>query len=255
MNDSAESLQAQLRQVDDYERKGLLRAEEAAAQRTALQKRLMAVLLPDAPAPRLDWRVRLRAIGFMVVLVGSVTAYLLSGHAGLRRRSEEILDEGKVVAAQNAAAREQRLARQRAGQPVAPDANGVFPDSASTAASGPAAEVAPLLAGRVSLAPALATKLAPTDVVFVVVRLPDDPAGLPLAAVRKTVADLPFELRIGERELVGDAARFMQAKQVLVSARVSKDASGFARPGDAIGTTTAAPWSRDFAVVIDRVVP
>jgi cytochrome c-type biogenesis protein CcmH len=253
MKDTAESLQAQLRQVDDYERKGLLREEEAAAQRGALQRRLMAVVLPDTPAPRLGWRVRLRALGFMVVLVGSVTAYLLSGHAGLRRRSEEILDAGKAAAAQDAAARAERLARLRAGQPVAPDANGIFPESRP--ASGAAPDVAPLLAGRVELAPELAGRVAPEDVVFVVVRPPGDPAGLPLAALRKQVADLPFEFRIGERELVGAPARFMQAGTVVVSARVSKTGSGLAQPGDLIGTATASPWQRGRVIVIDRAVP
>jgi cytochrome c-type biogenesis protein CcmH len=190
----------------------------------------------------------------MVVLVGSVTAYLLSGHAGLRRRSEEILDAGKLAAAQDAAARAERLARLRAGQPVAPDANGVFPESRP--ASGAAApEVAPLLAGRVRLAPALARQVAPEDAVFVVVRLPDDPTGLPLAAIRKQVADLPLDFRIGERELVGAPGRFMQAKSVVVSARVSRTGSGLAQPGDPVGTASAAPWQRDVSVVIDGTVP
>jgi hypothetical protein len=253
MKDSAESLQAQLRQIDDYERKGLLRAEEAAAQRSALQKRLMATVLPDVPAPGLPWRVRLRAIGFMLVLVGSVSAYLLSGHAGLRRRSEEILDAGRAAAAQAEAARRERAQRLRAGQPVAPDANGVFPGEAP--ASGGGAAVAPLLAGRVELAPALARAAAPEDVVFVVARLPEEPAGLPLAAIRKRVDELPFDFRIGDKELVGAPARFMAAKRVVVTARISKTGSGLAQPGDLVGSTTAAPWSTGVRVVIDEALP
>jgi len=254
MKDTAESLQAQLRQVDDYERKGLLRAEEAAAQRDALRRRLMAAVLPDTPAPRLPWRTRLRAIGFTLVLVGSVSAYLLSGHAGLRRRSEEILDAGRVAAAQAEAARRERAERVRAGQAVAPDANGIFPGEAPASAA-TAAAVAPLLAGRVELAPALAARAAPDDVVFVFARLPDDPAGLPLAAIRKRVDELPFDFRFGERELVGAPARFMGARSVVVTARVSKTGSGLAQAGDLVGSTTTAPWSTGVVVVIGEAVP
>jgi len=253
MKDDPESLKAQLRQVDDYERKGLMRADEAAAQRTALQKRLLQVLLPAPPAPHLPWRTRLRALGAMVVLVGAVTAYLISGHAGLRRHSEELLDAGKAAAAADAAARKARLADPRHAGSGAPDARGVFPDEASAAAGADA--IAPLLAGRVSLAPALAARAAPEDVVFIVVRLPDDPDGLPLAAIRKQVADLPFDFRIGSRELVGDASRFMQAGTVVVTARISKSGAGRAQPGDLIGTAPAAPWRKGIAVTIDQVVP
>ena len=255
MKDDAESLKAQLRKVDDYESKGLLRAEEAAAQRAALQKRLMQVLMPDTPAPRLTWRTHVGALAAMAVLVGSVSAYLLSGHAGLRRRSEEILDAGKIAAAQEAAARRERLARLRAGQPVAPDANGIFPEERAASGAAGADAIAPLLAGRVALDPALAAKAGADDAVFVTVRLPDDPTGLPLAAIRKQVRDLPFDFRIGDKEIVGAATRFMQAKAVVVSARVSKTASGRAEPGDLVGDATTAPWTRDVRVAIDAVVP
>ena len=49
MNPQVEAIQAQLRQVDDYQSKGLLRAAEAEAQRAALMKRLMYLLVPGLP--------------------------------------------------------------------------------------------------------------------------------------------------------------------------------------------------------------
>ena len=255
MNPEAESLQAKLRLVDDYERKGLLRADEAAAQRTALQKRLLQAVLPDSPAPRVPVRVRLRAIGAMAIVVGGVAAYLLTEYAGMNRRAIEMLEAGKAARASDAAAHQARLERRRAGLPVAPDAAGVFPESAEAAASAPPADVAPLLAGRVELVPGLAGKAGPDDALFIVVRLPEDPSGLPLAAIRKRVADLPLDWRVGERELVGGAARFLQAKTVVVSARVSKSGSGLAQPGDLVGAASAAPWSRDVVVKIDDALP
>ena len=270
----AEKIQARLRQIDEYERKGLMRAEEAARTRAALQRRLLAVLMPDTPAPRVGWRVRLWAMVAMAVLVGSVSAYLASGHAGLRRQSEEMLDLGKVVAAQDEAARRERLARLRAGVSIAPDANGVFPQfpaSGATAASGPAATataaaapaagksaddgVAPLLSGRVTLAPALKARVRDDDALFVTVRLPDDPTGLPLAQLRVDAVALPLDFDIGARALLGDATRFMQARSVVVTARISRSGAGAPRAGDLVGTSVPVPpWSGQVRVVVDRVV-
>jgi len=113
MNPEADSLQAKLRLVDDYERKGLLRAEEAAAQRAALQKRLLQAVLPDTPAPRVPMRVRLRAIGAMAIVVGGVAAYLLTEYAGMNRRAIEMLEAGKAARASDAAARRERVERRR----------------------------------------------------------------------------------------------------------------------------------------------
>ncbi len=272
MNQEAHSIQAKLRQIDDYQSKGLLRAEEAESQRAALLRRLMQVLVPDTPAPRLPWRARLWAAAAMAVLVGSVAAYLLSGHAGLRRHSEELLDAGKAAAAQSAVSRRERLVRIRAGESLAPDANGVFPGRASaatTATTLPAAgssatavsragadAVAPLLSGRVRLDPGLAQQAAPDDALFIVVRLPGDPAALPLAAIRRQVGDLPLDFNIGARELVGAPARFLQAPTVVVTARISKTGSGQILPGDLAGEANpVAPWSSGIEVVIDRVLP
>jgi len=301
MNPEAQTIQARLRQIDDYERKGLMRKDEAAAARKALLHRLMLLLVPDSPAPRVSWRVHAGALAAMVVLVGSVAAYLWSGHAGLRRRSEEVLAAGKVAAAQDDVARRERLARIQAGESLAPDAQGVFPARASAsmaahASAGPGAgagdgpdvgaaagstgsasaaiamgtpaaaaapgartgadAIAPLLSGHVALSAALKNKAAPDDALFITVRLPDDPNGLPLAAIRKDVVDLPLDFDIGPRELLGAPDRFLHAPAVIVTARVSKTASGLARSGDLVGTSApVAPWSGHVAIAIDRVVP
>jgi cytochrome c-type biogenesis protein CcmH len=254
-----DSLKAQLRQIDDLASKGLLREEEADEARTALRKRLLEALMPDVPAPRLPWRARLWALGAMAVLVGSLAAYLMSGHAGLRRLSEELLDQGKSAVAKRQAEQQESLERLRADKARASDAAGLFP--AGEAASGgagarDAAAAAPLLSGRVELAASLASKIAPEDALFIVVRLPDDPTGLPLAAIRRQAGELPFAFQVGEHELVGSPQRFAQAERVVVTARISKSGAGQAKPGDLTGTARpVAPGSKDVAVVIDQVVP
>ncbi len=270
MNPEVEAIQAQLRQVEDYEKKGLLRAEEAEAQRKALLRRLMHIVIPDTPAPRLPWRARLWGLAAMLVLVGAGTAYLLSGHAGLRRRSEILLDQGRIVAAQDVQARKERLERIRRGESLAPDQYGRFApaSSASAATAGSAAAggkaasganqdaIAPLLSGRIVLDPKFESQVDTEDALFVTVRLPGDPDGLPLAQVRVGVGNLPFDFDIGARELIGDPHRFMEAREVVVTARISRSGQGQPRPGDLVGTSAiVAPWSGNVRIVIDKAVP
>jgi hypothetical protein len=261
------ALQAKIRQVDDYQSKGLLRAEEADAQRTALRKQLMEAVIPNVPAPRLPMRARAWAVVAMLVLVGAVTAYLLSGHAGLRRRSETLLEQGKIAAAQDARMRRERLERIRRGESLAPDKYGVFSPSSAAPASAPLANaasknasaaadaIAPLLSGRVTLASKFEGRVAPDDTVFVTVRTPDDPTGLPLAQIRVEVSNLPFDFNVGAREMIGSPDRFLHADRVIVSARISRSGSGRAKAGDLVGQSgPVAPWSNDVRFTIDQEV-
>ena len=277
MNPQAEAIQAKLRQIDDYQSKGLLRAEEADTQRAALMKRLMELLVPDIPAPPLPWRVRLWGAAAMLVLVGGFTAYLISGHAGLRARSEEMLAQGKIAAAQDAQLRRERMERIRNGESLAPDQFGRFAPASSvasgsmsasvsgsaataassgtTSTSAAAEAIAPLLSGHIELDPKFEGRVASDDALFVTVRLPDDPTGLPLAQIRVEVSNLPFDFDIGTKEMIGSPERFMHAEKVVVTARISKSGSGRAKPGDLAGTSAVvAPWANNVRFVIDQVV-
>ena len=281
MNPQVEAIQAKLRQIDDYEGKSLLRADEAEAQRAALRKKLMQLLIPDTPAPRLPLRTRAWGLVAMLVLVGSATAYLLSGHAGLRARSELLLAQGKVAAAQDVQNRRERLERLRRGESLAPDAEGRFPSSsdatsgaapasaamagsavlassatkAASGASSSSANVAPLLSGHIELAEKFAGRVQSDDTVFVIVRTPDDATGLPLAQIRVEVSNLPFDFDIGAREMIGSPDRFLHADKVIVSARVSRSGNGRVKPGDLLGqSAVVAPWSNDVRFTIDKEV-
>jgi hypothetical protein len=275
MNPQVEALQAKLRQIDDYQSKGLLRADEAQAQRDALMKKLMELLLPDTPAPKLPLRVRAWGVVAMLLLVGGFTAYLISGHAGLRARSELILEQGRIAAAQDAQNRKERLERIRRGESLAPDQFGRFPSSGAASGATPASAaavgsgagasaargtagaeaIAPLLSGRIELDPKFEGQVASDDAVFVTVRTPGDPDGLPLAQIRVEVSNLPFDFDIGTKEMIGSPDRFMHADKVIVSARISKSGGGLARPGDLVGQSAPVqPWSNDVQFKIDHVV-
>ena len=282
MNPQVEAVQAQLRQIDDYQSKGLLRADEADPQRALLRKKLMQLLVPDTPAPTLPWRARAWAAAAMLVLVGGFTAYLISGHAGLRARSEVILAQGRIAAAQDAQGRRERMERIRRGESLAPDQYGRFAsdDAASSAvasasaavigsapaavaaasigqrsASASAEAIAPLLSGRIELDPKFEGRVASDDTVFVTVRTPDDPTGLPLAQIRVEVSNLPFDFDVGTREMIGSPDRFMHADKVVISARVSRSGSGRVKPGDLVGQSAVVqPWANDVRFRIDQVV-
>jgi len=262
-------LQARIHQVDDYERKGLLRAEQAQAQRAALRKQMMEAVIPNVPAPALPMRTRAWGIVAMLVLVGAATAYLLSGHAGLRRRSETLLEQGKIAAAQDAQMRRERLERIKRGESLAPDkygrfassttasgaASGTAPASAASSTHADADAIAPLLSGRVTLASKFEGKVASDDTLFVTVRTPDDPTGLPLAQIRVEVSNLPFDFNVGTREMIGSTDRFLHADKVIVSARISRSGSGRAKPGDLVGQSAVVqPWANDVRFTIDQEV-
>lgn len=278
MNPQAEAIQAKLRQIDDYQSKGLLRADDAEEQRAALMKRLMQLLVPDMPAPPLSWRVRASGAVAMLLLVGGLTAYLISGHAGLRARSEEILAQGRIAAAQDVQLRRERMERIRNGESLAPDQFGRFApaasmpsgsasvsgssiaqsavaSAASRSASKTADAVAPLLSGHIELDPKFEGQAASDDALFITVRLPDDPAGLPLAQIRLEVSNLPFDFDIGAQEMIGSPERFMHADKVVVTARISKSGSGRTKPGDLTGqSAVVAPWANNVRFSIDRLV-
>ncbi len=106
-----------------------------------------------------------------------------------------------------------------------------------------------------TLDPKLAGLVASDDTVFVTVRTPDDPTGLPLAQIRVEVSNLPFDFDVGTREMIGSPDRFLHADKVVVTALVSKSGRGRAKPGDLTGTSAVvAPWSNDVRFVIDTVV-
>jgi hypothetical protein len=260
-------LQARIHQVDDYERKGLLRAEQAQAQRAALRRQMMEAVIPNVPAPGLPMRTRAWGIVAMLVLVGAATAYLLSGHAGLRRRSETLLEQGRIAAAQDAQMRRERLERIKRGESLAPDKYGRFAASGAASDAAPAAAasassrsanadaIAPLLSGRVTLAPKFEGKVASDDTLFVTVRTPDDPTGLPLAQIRVEVSNLPFDFNVGTREMIGSPDRFLHADKVIVSARISRSGSGRAKAGDLVGQSAVVqPWANDVRFMIDQEV-
>ncbi len=125
----------------------------------------------------------------------------------------------------------------------------------SVAKTAPPPEAAPAAAitGTVKLIPALASQVAPGDTLFVFARTA---AGgrMPLAIVRASAGNLPYEFRLDDTQAMSPEARLSGQAQVVVSARISKSGNAVAQPGDLFGVSSpVAPGASGLALLIDQV--
>ncbi|HEY5635876.1 MAG TPA: c-type cytochrome biogenesis protein CcmI [Burkholderiales bacterium] len=134
-------------------------------------------------------------------------------------------------------------ARSRAGLPML-----ALAPAAPAAVAGPEA-----ILGTVSLDPALAAKVAPDDVVFVLAR-PVEGSRMPLAVARTQVRNLPYSFRLDDGMAMTPQARLSGQTQVVVAARISKSGNANVAAGDLEGESApVAPGARDLRIVISTV--
>ena len=127
--------------------------------------------------------------------------------------------------------------------------------SAQNVSETPATDPAKAVSGKVSLSPALAAKVAPTDTVFILARAAQGPK-MPLAVFRKQVKDLPLEFTLDDSMAMQPQLKLSGFDQIVVVARVSKSGTPMAQPGDLEGLSGAIkPGSKGLKIVIDSVVP
>ena len=137
-------------------------------------------------------------------------------------------------------------ARQLGGLPPAK----ASPADATAAAAPPNASVS----GTVSLAPELTARASPQDTVFIYARAVDGPP-MPLAILRRQVADLPFEFRLDDSLAMSPTARLSSQSRVVVAARVSRSGDATPRPGDLAGQSApVALGASGLKIVIARTV-
>jgi len=101
-------------------------------------------------------------------------------------------------------------------------------DGAAAMPAAAAASAAPAVSGRVSIAGDKAGELDGADTVFIVARAASG-SPVPLAVVRTTVADLPFEFRMTDADAMVAGNNLSSAGSIVVSAKVSAE-------GDAMRT-------------------
>ncbi|HCU53625.1 MAG TPA: hypothetical protein DIC36_04860 [Gammaproteobacteria bacterium] len=86
----------------------------------------------------------------------------------------------------------------------------------------------------VSLSPAVASKAAPNDVVFIFARAAQGPR-MPLAIVQKQVKDLPATIVLDDNHSMSQEMKLSSVPEVVVVARVSKSGMAGAQAGDLEG--------------------
>ena len=115
------------------------------------------------------------------------------------------------------------------------------------------------ISGRVTLSPGLAAKAGPQDILFILARAVNGPR-IPLAVLRKRVADLPAEFLLDDTLAMSPELKLSGFSEVVVSARISKSGNATTQSGDLQGVSAALKLdpkagARGVAVVIDSVVP
>lgn len=111
------------------------------------------------------------------------------------------------------------------------------------------------ISGTIRLAPALAAKAAPDDVVYVFARAAEGPK-MPLAIVRLTVKDLPASFSLDDSMAMTPAMKISAFPGVVAGARISKSGSAAPSAGDLEGLSKPLkPGTTGVAVVIDTVLP
>lgn len=138
------------------------------------------------------------------------------------------------------------LAEAQAGLGSAPGA------PAASAASQP---LAASLRGEVRVSPALAAQVRPGDTLFVYARAAEG-SRVPLAILRRSVADLPMTFTLDDSHAMSPQARLSQADRVVVLARISRSGQAAPASGDLQGQAgPVAVGSAALVVVIDTVLP
>ena len=106
-----------------------------------------------------------------------------------------------------------------------------------------------------ALAPALVGRVPPDATVFVFARAPSGPR-VPLAVLRRTGRDLPFDFVLDDSMAMAPGMNLSSAREVVVEARVSASGNASPAPGDLTGATAPlAPGATGVVVTIDRVLP
>lgn len=110
------------------------------------------------------------------------------------------------------------------------------------------------VSGTVTLAPALKSKAAPDDTVFIFARAAEG-SRMPLAILRKKVSDLPAAFTLDDSTAMSPATRLSGTPQVVIGARISKSGNAMLQSGDLQGVSKSVNNSaKDIAISIDTEV-
>ena len=125
---------------------------------------------------------------------------------------------------------------------------------AAMSASAPAI-TATSIQGVVSLSPALKSKVAPDDTVFIFARAAEGPR-MPLAILKRKASELPITFTLDDTTAMADELKLSKFELVVVGARVSKSGNAIPQSGDLVGQSAAVKaGGSKLTLVIDGVQP
>ena len=127
--------------------------------------------------------------------------------------------------------------------------------SAGTASTSSAPAAAAAIQGVVTLAPALAAKVAPGDTLFIFARAAQGPR-MPLAILKRQASELPLKFTLDDSSAMSKEMTLSKAPQVTVQARISRSGNAMPQPGDLLGQVgPVAPGATGLTITIDSVQP
>ena len=140
-------------------------------------------------------------------------------------------------------------ARQQLGLPPIPARAATTKNNAP---SGPAnaAQQAVRISGRVSVAPELASKVAPSDTVFIYAT-PVSGSRMPVAIVKISASQLPYDFVLDDSTAMNPNVKLSGMDEVTVRARISKTGNAAAQPNDlGVSVTPVKPGSAGLNLMV-----
>lgn len=140
-------------------------------------------------------------------------------------------------------------ARNKLGLPAIP-ARAAGGEKNAPETSSAKAQKAVRISGRVSVAPELADKVAPTDTVFVYAT-PVAGSRMPVAIVKITANKLPYDFVLDDSTAMNPNVKLSDMQEVTVRARISKSGNAVAQPNDlGVSLTPVKPGSSGLNLMV-----
>ena len=125
----------------------------------------------------------------------------------------------------------------------------------SVAATAVAASATAPTSGVVQLAGALASKVSPSDTVFVFARAAQGPR-MPLAILKRKASELPFTFTLDDSSAMSPELRLSKFPNVVIGARISRSGDAMPQSGDLVGQIgPVATGTGKLVLVIGGVQP
>lgn len=152
--------------------------------------------------------------------------------------------------------KEMKTGQPASAPPASPSAQAVAPTAPAAAAKQSAQPAGKVVSGEVSVATALANKIAKGDTLFVFARASSGPK-MPLAILRVPVpSQWPFRFELSDAMAMAPGMNLSSFAEVVIEARISKAGTATLQPGDLQGVTPSIrPPASALKVLIDKVAP